>query len=47
MQQQPLTVKYVIDNKLTGHACVRYFDSTLTEEEVDYILWEQTCYPLS
>ena len=26
---------------------IRYFKPDATDEEVDYILWEETCYPMS
>lgn len=31
----------------TWHDTVRYYFPNATDEECDYILWEETCFPLS
>lgn len=42
-----LTLEHAIENKFNAEDCVRYFDENLSKEEVDYILWEETCFPFS
>ena len=43
----PLTLQHAIDNKFTAIDCVRYFQPDWSDEECDYYLWSQTCFPFS
>lgn len=42
-----LTLEYAIDNKFTAVDCVKYFKPDADDEYIDFILWEETCYPFS
>lgn len=44
---KPLTIYYAIKNKMTVYDCVRYFDPSLDDQYIEFILWEKTCYPFS
>ncbi len=44
---KPLTVEYAVDNKMTYLGLVKYFNSEISDEEADFIIWEKTCYPFS
>jgi hypothetical protein len=41
----PLSIDDVIKQKLTLDSIMRMYDKNITEREVDYILWNETCYP--
>jgi len=40
-----LTINEVIKEKLTWGEVVRHYDPKITDDKVDYILWNETCYP--
>ena len=42
-----LTLEYVLENKFSINDCVRYFKPDISDEEADFIIWEQTCFPFS
>jgi hypothetical protein len=43
---KPLTIEEVIQSKMTPIEWVKYFNPEWTNEECDFYLWEQTCYPM-
>lgn len=42
---QELTLEYVNDNLAHNSELVKYFKPDATKEEIDFILWEKTCFP--
>lgn len=44
---EALTKKYALENKFTPIDCVKYFKPEITDEEADFIIWEETCFPFS
>jgi hypothetical protein len=42
----PLTAEQV-ENKMTWQDVIRYYKPDATEEEIEYLLWNETCYPFS
>ena len=40
-----LTLAYALENKFTPNDMVRYFDKEMTDEQCDFVLWDQTCFP--
>lgn len=43
----PLTLEHAVENNMTAADMVWYFDPDLPSVDVDFILWEQTCFPFS
>lgn len=43
----PLTIEMVIANIMSANECVKYFRPDWTDEECDYYVWNETCYPFS
>ena len=44
---EKLTIKHVTKNKFTAIDCVKYFKTEWSDEQCDFYLWENTCYPFS
>jgi len=42
---EPITIEYILENKLTPVQCVQYFKPEWTVEQCDFFVWEQTCFP--
>lgn len=42
---KPLTIDFVIENKMSHTDCILYFKPDATESEIEYIIWDETCYP--
>lgn len=42
-----LTEEIAIDMKLTPAQCVRYYKPDWSDQECDYFVWNQTCFPFS
>ena len=42
-----LTIDYAIEHKFTAIDCIKYFKPDWTNEECDFHLWNETCYPFS
>lgn len=40
-----LTIDEVIAKKMTWIDCMIYYDPSVTEDQANNILWNQTCYP--
>jgi hypothetical protein len=36
-----------VDGKMTWTEVVRYYKPDATDDEVEYLLWNETCYPFS
>lgn len=46
MEKTELT-KEDVDGKMTWREVIRYYWPEKTNEECEYILWNETCYPFS
>jgi len=44
---KPLTIEYAIENKLSPLDCVKYFNPDWTDEQCEFHIWENTCFPFS
>lgn len=42
-----LTIDKAIENKFNPIDCVKYYFPEYTDKMCDYILWEETCFPMS
>ena len=40
-----LTKQMAFDNNFTALDCVKYYWPEIKNEDADYILWEETCFP--
>lgn len=43
--KEELTIQKATELKLTPIQCVKYYDEALSDEQADWILWNETCYP--
>jgi len=44
---EKLTTIRVTEGKFSWYDCIRHYYPDATDEECEYILWEETCYPFS
>ena len=47
IEKKPLTEKHAIKNKFSGIDCIKYFKPDWTDEDCDFHLWNETCFPFS
>lgn len=43
---EELTIDRVIENKFSWGDVIRYYKPDATDDEIEFILWEKTCYPM-
>jgi hypothetical protein len=44
---EKLTLEYSIENKFTPNMCVNWYFPDYSDEQCNYVLWEETCFPMS
>lgn len=47
MEIKTLTTETAIKNKMSPIDCVKYFRPDWTDDQCDYYLWEETCFPMN
>jgi hypothetical protein len=45
--KEKLTIEKAIELKLSATKVVKFYFPDKSDEECDYILWEETCFPFS
>ena len=43
--KEKLTLEKALELNLKWHDCIRYYKPDATDDECEFILWEQTCFP--
>ncbi len=44
---EKLTFEKAVENKFTMQDCIKHYFPDITDEEIEFILWEKTCFPFS
>lgn len=44
---KPLTLEYLVENKMSYYDLIRYFNPRYSDNECDFYLWEHTSFPFS